>query len=101
MLDKQLRHSPVSIPLAIGGDDVPRRALGVAALEYCAIGLQVRRPLCTLVDIAGVVLPVLGRVIEPGDQSLFLRSAEEMLRKHLINTMPWSIRSSSQALISS
>src|SRR5688572_31615930 len=55
VLRKQLRHSPVSIPLAIGAHDVPRRALGVAALQDCAVGLLVRRPLCTLVDIAGDV----------------------------------------------
>ena len=47
-------------------------ALGVAALEYFAVSLHVRRPLCALLNVARVVFPVLGRVIEPSEQPLFL-----------------------------
>ena len=65
LLDQQPGDRPVAVPLAIRRHDVPGCALVVAALERVAVGIEVVLPEAQVVEIAGVVLPVLGRVLEP------------------------------------
>ncbi len=65
VLDQQLLHRPVAVPLAVGRHDVPGRGLGGAALERRLVGLLVVVPQRALVQVAGVVLPVLVGAVQP------------------------------------
>ena len=61
--------------------------LGIASLQHSPVRLHVRGPLGPLIDVAGVVLPVLGRIIKPGHETLFLlhrRDVEETLDQHRV-----------------
>src|SRR5690349_20469437 len=53
------------MPLAVGGDDVPRRRVGVAAVDRVVVRVEVVVPVLGVVEVAGVVLPILRRVVEP------------------------------------
>src|SRR5829696_3428655 len=82
MLDQKLCDSPVAVPLAVRWNDEPRRQLGAALLKHRLIGLRVGEPSCTLLDVARVVLPVLGGVVEASEQAILLlgtRDVEEAL----------------------
>src|SRR5215213_2203396 len=68
LLAQQLRDRPVAVPLAVGRDDVPRRRLCAAALERVGVGGHVVVPQRAVLEVVRVVLPVLGRVAETGDQ---------------------------------
>jgi CDP-diacylglycerol--glycerol-3-phosphate 3-phosphatidyltransferase len=68
LLDEDVHDGPVSIPLVIGGNDVPRRELCVAALQRVGVGLVQRVPLGPAVDVAGVELPELVRLVEAPEQ---------------------------------
>ena len=74
-LGQQGGDGPVAVPLAVGRDHVPGRGVGVALAQRVGVGLLVGRPLGPDVEVAGVVLPALGRVVQPGQQplGLFLR----------------------------
>ena len=71
-LEQQVADGEVAEPLLVRRDDVPGRRLGVGALEGDLVGVAVLGPPSPLVDVAGVELPVLGRVVEAGEQPLLL-----------------------------
>lgn len=54
-----LGDGPHSVPLAIGGDDVPRRVLGVAFGDRVLVCVHVVLPLGAGLDVSGFELPVL------------------------------------------
>src|SRR5918994_2355659 len=72
LLGQQAGDRPVAVPLAVGRDPVPGGGVAVAALQGGHVRLLVLGPEGPLVDVAGVELPVLGRVVEPGQQPLAL-----------------------------
>ena len=62
-VEQQLLHRPPRVPLAVRRHDVPRRGVGRAAGQRGLVGLLVVVPAQPLVDVAGVVLPVLVRAV--------------------------------------
>ncbi len=63
----------VAVPLLVARDHEPGRVVGVGPLQGDLVGPLVLRPHPPLVDVTGVVLPVLARVVQPGQQPLLLR----------------------------
>src|SRR3954452_13032044 len=70
MLHEQRRYGQVPVPLPVGWDHVPGRNIAVAATECILVRVQVLRPQRGVVQIAGVVLPVLGRIVETRELAL-------------------------------
>jgi nitronate monooxygenase len=70
LLEHQLGDRPVAVPLAVRGHDEPRRQLRVALADRVGVDLHVRVPVGPLVDVTGVELPQLLRVVEPREQAL-------------------------------
>src|SRR5207237_1134124 len=60
-----LRHHPVPHPLAVRGDDPPRRVPRGAARQGVLIGPRVVIPVLPLLDVPRRELPVPGRIVQP------------------------------------
>src|SRR5436190_21886044 len=58
------------MPLAIGGDDVPRSGVAVAAAEHVVVSVEIVVPEGGVIDVAGIELPVLRRVVEARELAL-------------------------------
>src|SRR5687767_7439056 len=71
-LAHDLRHRPVSHPVAVGRNDVPRCELGRAALQHGLIRRLVVVPQLSILDIGGVEFPLLVRIGDPFFESFFL-----------------------------
>ena len=81
-LDEQGRDRPVAVPLAIRRDDVPRRDVRRRPLDRLPVGRHVLVPQHAVVEVAGVVLPVLRRVVQALEQTCLLlvgRDVQEAL----------------------
>src|SRR4051812_14927152 len=71
-IDEEIGHGPVAVPLAIRGDDVPRRFERGAACERVLVrGLEVI-PSVAVVQVVGVELPYLVGIVESREQPLTL-----------------------------
>ncbi len=86
-LDDQPQHRIVAVPLTVGGDDVPGRCSSVlhrsSAIRHASWKIGPQQPVVHVA--AWVVLPVLVRVLEPGQQPLALlggRDVQEALDDH-------------------
>ena len=97
-LGEQRGDRPVAVPLAVGRDDVPGRGVGVGLAQRVGVGGAVVGPPRPHVDVAGVVLPALGRVVEPGEQPLLLLLGE-MCSMHLTTVTPAAASSASKSRI--
>ena len=86
--DEQVGHDPVAVPLAVAGHDVPRGRVGAAARERVLVGRLVVVPERALLQVAGVVLPVLRRVLEPLGRGAAFCSSLEMCSMTLIRWVP-------------
>src|SRR4029077_9383495 len=62
---QDLRHREVAEPVSVGRDDVPGREVRRTALEDCLKGSLVVGPELSLVQVAHLELPLLGRVVDP------------------------------------
>ncbi len=60
------------VPLAVGGHDEPRRLGGRGAREHRLVGRHVLVPQAALIDVAGVVLPMLVGSVQPLPQPALL-----------------------------
>ena len=73
---------PVAIPLPVARDHQPGRDIRAASLQGDRVGLLVVVPQQAFVDVGGVELPVLRRIVQPCRQTvalLVLRDVQEAL----------------------
>ena len=70
--DYQLCDDKVSIPLTVGGDDVPGCVVGGCFLDCILVGCFVIGPQFSVFDVFRDQLPLFVRVCLAGNQSLFL-----------------------------
>src|SRR4051794_21338294 len=77
-LDDDPAHRPVAEPLAVAGDDVPRRVLGRGVRDRLLVGGLVVVPALALGEVAGIELPALRGVVEAGLQPLRLLLARDV-----------------------
>src|SRR5262249_37107345 len=84
-LQDEVADRPVAVPLAVGRDHVPGGGVGGAVGQRVGVGPLVVVPFGAGIEVGGVVLPVLCRVLEPGDQALLLLvlgDVQEALDQH-------------------
>lgn len=70
--DEDIGDDEITVPFAIGRDDIPRSVLCARLLQDIGEDLHEFRPFGSILEIAGIEFPILLGIIEPGLEALLL-----------------------------
>src|SRR5438874_1206323 len=70
--DHRFGDDKIAIPLAVGGNDMPRRVRGAAEVDGILVGLHEPGPMRAHLEVFGLKLPILAWVLQAGPEAFGL-----------------------------